>query len=364
MSNWVTYRFDEVIYDDTKKGTKKKKENYLNEGKYPIIDQGRELIAGYNNNDNGLYIDIPAIIFGDHTRIIKYIDFPFFLGADGVKILKTKHEDIDYKYLYYFFLKNEVPNTGYNRHFKWLKELIIPVPPIETQKQIAKTLDAVSELLSMRKQQLAELNSLTKYVFYDMFGDPVANDKGWEQIKLSELCDIVRGGSPRPIDKYLGGNIPWIKISDATNGDDIYLHKTKEHIIPEGVKKSRLIAEGSMIFANCGVSLGFARIITFSGCIHDGWLAFNNISDKINKIFLLKQLNEKTLYFRRTAPSGTQPNLNIDIMKQESVIIPPMSKQTEYVNIVTKIEEQKSLVKKAIEETQLLIDSLMSQYFD
>ena len=70
---------------------------------------------------------------------------------------------------------------------------------------------------------------------------------------------------------------PWIKIGDATDGDNTYLRSTKEHIIQEGVKKSRLVKAGSLIFANCGVSLGFARIITFDGCIHDGWLAMEDI---------------------------------------------------------------------------------------
>lgn len=93
----------------------------------------------------------------------------------------------------------------------------------------------------------------------------------WKKEKLGNLCDVYRGSSPRPINKYLGGTIPWIKIGDATEGDNVYMHSTKEHIIEEGVKKSRLVKKGSLIFANCGVSLGFARIITFDGCIHDGY---------------------------------------------------------------------------------------------
>ncbi|MGV8907283.1 MAG: restriction endonuclease subunit S [Acetobacterium sp.] len=131
MSQWGTYDFDAVIEDQTKKGTKIKRSDYLDCGLFPIIDQGQELITGYTNMEEGLYTETPVIIFGDHTRILKYIDTPFFLGADGVKIIKTKGKDLDYKFLYYFFLKNEIPNTGYNRHFKWLKELKIPLPPIE-----------------------------------------------------------------------------------------------------------------------------------------------------------------------------------------------------------------------------------------
>ena len=196
-----------------------------------------------------------------------------------------------------------------------------------------------------------------------MFGDPLENSKHWETQNLGNLCVIVRGGSPRPIDKYLGGNIPWIKIGDATNGDDIYLYKTKEYIIEEGIKKSRLIPEGSLIFANCGVSLGFARIIRFQGCIHDGWLAFQNIDKKLNNVFLLKSLNMCTDYFRRTAPDGTQPNLNTTIMKAFIQILPPISLQNEYVHFVEQIDKSKFAVQKSLEKTETLYKSLMQEYF-
>src|SRR5699024_1892679 len=162
----------------------------------------------------------------------------------------------------------------------------------------------------------------------------VLNRNDFKTEALGNLCTIVRGGSPRPIKKYLGGTVPWIKIGDGTKGDEIYIKNTKEKIIEEGIKKSRLIPKGSLIFANCGVSLGFARIITFEGCIHDGWLAFMDISDKLNKVFLLKLLNFYTEYFRRTAPDGTQPNLNTKIMKEFKVVLPPKRSQDEYVKII------------------------------
>ena len=130
----------------------------------------------------------------------------------------------------------------------------------------------------------------------EMFGDINVNNKNWMTYPLGELCTIVRGGSPRPIERYLGGTIPWIKIGDATTGENIYLNSTKEYIIQEGVKKSRMIKAGSLIFANCGVSLGFARIITFDGCIHDGWLAMEDIDEKLDKIFLLYSICKDNIH--------------------------------------------------------------------
>ena len=92
-------KFQDIFTDKTSQGHKLQTSEYLKSGKYPIIDQGKEQIAGYTNSEDGIFFDVPAIIFGDHTRIIKYVDEPFFLGADGVKVLKCKMPDVDYKYL-------------------------------------------------------------------------------------------------------------------------------------------------------------------------------------------------------------------------------------------------------------------------
>ena len=245
-----------------------------------------------------------------------------------------------------------------------LLSIPVPIPPREEQERIVAELDCLSGVIEKKREQLRELDALAQSIFYQMFGDPITNEKGWEVKKLGEVCDIYRGGSPRPIEQYLGGNIPWIKIGDAVFGTDIYLTKTKEHIIEEGLKKTRFIHSGSLIFANCGVSLGFARIITFDGCIHDGWLAFDNISNDINKIFLLKSLNFCTQYFRETAPDGTQPNLNTGIMKAFAQIIPPLTLQQEFADKIEAIEKQKELIKKSISETETLFNARMDYYFN
>ena len=213
-----------------------------------------------------------------------------------------------------------------------LKKMIIPLIPLGKQDEIVACMDKVQNIIDMRQQELVYLDDLIKARFVEMFGDININDKNWKYESLGELCTIVRGGSPRPIEHFLGGDVPWIKIGDATDGDSIYLSSTKEHIIQEGVKKSRLVKEGSLIFANCGVSLGFARIITFDGCIHDGWLAMEDIDERLDKVFLLQALNQMTEHFRAIAPAGTQPNLNTAIMKAYKQVIPPIEVQREFIS--------------------------------
>ncbi|MBQ6419949.1 MAG: restriction endonuclease subunit S [Clostridia bacterium] len=246
---------------------------------------------------------------------------------------------------------------------KAVAEYPVPILSRDDQDKIVVVLNKINALIKARKQELQKLDDLIKARFVEMFGDININDKGWDIQPLGNLCTIVRGGSPRPIENYLGGDVPWIKIGDATEGESIYLHSTKEHIIQEGVKRSRLVKSGSLIFANCGVSLGFARIITFDGCIHDGWLAMEDINPRLDKIFLLQALNQMTEHFREIAPAGTQPNLNTAIMKSYNQIIPPMELQKSYIDFVAQVDKSKAVVQKALDEVQLLFDSLMQQYF-
>ena len=241
-----------------------------------------------------------------------------------------------------------------------LETLSIEIPNISEQNKIAQTLYKVEQLVNFRKQQLAKLDELVKAQFVEMFGDINVNNKKWMTYPLGELCTIVRGGSPRPIERYLGGTIPWIKIGDATTGENIYLNSTKEYIIQEGVKKSRMIKAGSLIFANCGVSL---RIITFDGCIHDGWLAMEDIDEKLDKIFLLYSLNQMTEYFRKTAPAGTQPNLNTNIMKMHRQIVPPMEMQKAFISFVKCADRQKQIVQQSLDKLELMKKALMQEYF-
>ena len=291
----------------------------------------------------------------------------------SIAILRPKIDLVVPEYLSYFLKSdavyrtvslNYITGTALKRIIlKGIRKIEVDLPDIREQEQRAQRLSKVDYLCQLRKQQLAKLDELVKARFVEMFGDINVNNKKWMTYPLGELCTIVRGGSPRPIERYLGGTIPWIKIGDATTGENIYLNSTKEYIIQEGVKKSRMIKAGSLIFANCGVSLGFARIITFDGCIHDGWLAMEDIDEKLDKIFLLYSLNQMTEYFRKTAPAGTQPNLNTNIMKMHRQIVPPMEMQKAFISFVKCADRQKQIVQQSLEKLELMKKSLMQEYF-
>lgn len=333
-------------------------------GDYPIYGA-----SGYIGNVDFYHQELPYVaIVKDGAGIGRTVLLPAKSSVIGTMQYLLPKKNVLPEYLCYvvrymhlekYFSGATIPHI----YFRDYKSEEFNLVPVDYQEEIVATLGKVEAIVAARQRQLQKLDELVKARFVELFGDINANDREWNVQPLGELCTIVRGGSPRPIEKYLGGDIPWIKIGDATDGESIYLYSTKEHITQAGVSKSRMVKSGSLIFANCGVSLGFARIITFDGCIHDGWLAMENIDERLDKVFLLQSLNQMTEHFRRIAPAGTQPNLNTAIMKDYKQIIPPLELQKEFIAFVEQVDKSKVAVQKALDEAQLLFDSLMQKYF-
>lgn len=339
------------------------------EGEYPYYGANgiQDHVADYIFDDELVLLAEDGGNFGSKERPIAYRVSGKCWVNNHAHVLKPKAGlDVDYLCYSLMFYKVDGMVNGATRQKLTqtaMRKMKIPSRSMNEQLHIVDELNRILKIKEQRQQELTLLDNLIKARFVEMFGDINVNDKNWDCKPLGELCTIVRGGSPRPIEQFLGGDVPWIKIGDATEGDNIYLNSTKEHIIQEGVKKSRLVKSGSLIFANCGVSLGFARIITFDGCIHDGWLAMEDIDERLDKVFLLQALNQMTEHFRAIAPAGTQPNLNTSIMKAYKQILPPIELQREFIRFAEQVDKSKVAVKKALDQTKLLFDSLMQQYF-
>ncbi len=196
-NSWIVLPFQKVIEDSSSGNKKTLKSDFLDKGKYVIIDQGQETIAGYTNNQDILVKSPPPyIVFGDHTRIFKYIEVPFAMGADGTKVLKAKDNTaLVEKYLYYFFLTLNIPNTGYNRHYKYLKNTKIPLPPLAERQKIASILDAADRLRQKDQQLIEKYTALSQSLFLEIFGDPVSNPKNWDSDLMANVCTKVTDGT-------------------------------------------------------------------------------------------------------------------------------------------------------------------------
>lgn len=373
MSKWEVLTFNDVIVDETKNATKIKKEEYLLTGKYHIIDQGQAQVAGYTNYEDGVYTEVPAIIFGDHTRIIKYVDKPLYLGADGVKLLKTKSDCLDYKFLYYFFVKNEVPNTGYNRHFKWLKELSIPIPPIDVQRRITDTLDKIQEIIDGHKKQLEELGNLIKATFYNMFGDPVTNQKGWPCCIVGKTIKALEAGWSADGEQREKGNdeIAVLKVSAVTSG---FFKETEYKVLNKSLEVRKYVFphKGDLLFSRANTR----ELVAATCLIFDDYpdlllpdklwrIEFNDLANFVWMKYVLSDTSiRKGLSNSSTGTSGSMYNVSMNKLKSTSIPLPPVELQAQFADIVYKIEEQKAIVKQSIIESETLFNSLMSKYFD
>jgi len=142
---------------------------YLKKGTYPVIDQGKQKIVGYSNEHIKVFKNDSVIVFGDHTRIFKYIDFNFIVGADGTQLIKTK-QNFDNKFFYYQLLTKEIPNTGYNRHFKFIKDIIFKISPTpQEQQKIANTLSSLDNLIEAQTKKIELLKEHKKGLMQKMF---------------------------------------------------------------------------------------------------------------------------------------------------------------------------------------------------
>ena len=355
--------FDEVFIDKTKYGVKVQTSEYGEQGEHIIIDQGQSLVAGYTDREEGLFEEVPVVIFGDHTRVIKYVDEPFFLGADGVKVLRSKDENANYKYLYYALKNTKIPNTGYNRHFKWLKEVQINYPDSNKQAEIVDVLDGVSDIISKREAELQALDDLIKARFVELVRDNITTATKLKFVVEDER--IITYGIVKPGEHTVGG-VPIIKVKDFPNGvillDDLLLASRE---IESKYKRSR-VKEGDLLFSIRG-SVGRTAFVPKE-------LVDANITQDTARISVSKDYNPH--YVRMALEYDTvQQSISehvrgvavkgISLAELREIEIPVVEKvlQDAFGRFVEQTDKSKVVVQKSLEKAQVLFESLMQQYF-
>ena len=363
---WTYKKFEDCLVKAPK--AKQVQTSQYNTGtKYPIVSQEDTLISGYFDDDAYLYhIDNPIVVFGDHTRVLKYIDFDFVVGADGVKILIPK-EFLNAKLLYYYLLWYKIPNLGYSRHYKLLKEINIPVPSLSEQQSIVAELDKINELISLKKAQLSDLDALAQSIFYDMFGDPIENEKGWEVKKLGEICNIGTGATPSRIqeNRYFGGNIPWVKTTEVCYQD---IYDTEEKITPLAIEETncKLYPEGTLLMAmyGQGKTRGQVAKLMVPAATNQACAAIIVNVEKLCIDYLYMLLIIQYDNIRAMAQGGNQANLNMKLVGSIPLPLPPLSLQQEFAKRIELIEQQKAKISSTIKALETLLASRMQYWFD
>ncbi len=294
---------------------------------------------------------------------------------DGWLVLSPRKGDFNADFFYYLlgsksvyaeFQRRASGATVKNLNIDLVRGVKVPLPSLREQRRIAEILDKVEELRMTRRTALTQLEALSQSIFLDMFGDPVANPKGWRRLTLSEVFDIARGGSPRPIDDYLtedDDGINWIMISDASSGTK-YITGTKRRIRPEGAQRSRTVKPGDFLLTN-SMSFGRPYIMRCSGCIHDGWLVLSPRSVDFDQDYFYSLLGSAAMFveFSRRAPGATVKNLNIELVRGVPVPVPPLEKQRQFARIIAQVESAGESLKHSLSEFDALFASVQHSAF-
>lgn len=343
------------------------KKDYLLTGKYPIISQEKDFISGYCNTEDNLNKDLGSIvIFGDHTRTVKYVDFDFCVGADGVKVLQPNNS-LSAKYLYYFIKWSNIPSNGYARHFKFLKEVKIKYPTdISIQQAIATELDALQEMIDGYKAQIADLDALAQSIFLDMFGNPVTNPKGWNLQTLKEVCShIVDCPHSTPQKSAIPTEYPCIRTSELTDSGIEW--NTMQYLNEEEYLKRthRLKPQfGDLIYGREG-TVGGCIMVPKEKHFSLGQRTMLFRPSKINSYLLLAII--RSPWIRNQAElktvGQTVKHINIKDIIEFTIPVPPRTLQQHFATQVEAIELQKELLRQQLADAETLMAERMQYYF-
>jgi len=311
--------------------------------------------------------------FGSKTRPIAYRVSGKCWVNNHAHVLKA-NPNIDTDYLCYSIMFYDVSKiiSGTTRaklNQAAMKKMLIPLPPLETQKQIAQTVDTVAELLALRKKQLAELDNLIKATFYDMFGDPVTNEKGWEIGKVKDLAIKIQYGTSEKASKDKL-SYPILRMNNITYEGNMGFSDLKYIDLSEKDKEKYLVYKGEMLFnrTNSKELVGKSAVYRQENPMaYAGYLVRLVPNRKGNSEYISAFLNSlygKKLLLKMAKNIVGMANINARELSEIKIPLPPLPLQNKFAEIVTKIEEQKDLVQKVINETQLLFNSLMSEYFE
>lgn len=275
------------------------------------------------------------------------------------------------EYLYYFlkskrqqFIKDGVGGAQPNISASYLKNVDFNLLDLKDQQRIVDTLNRTSEIITSRTEQLAQYDNLIKSRFVEMFGDPVSNPFNWREDKLCNIGNLGRGVSkhrPRNAPELLGGQYPLIQTGDVANAD-LYITEYKSTYSELGLKQSKMWEKGTLCIT-IAANIAKTSILSFDACFPDSVVGFDP-SENTNNVFMHYWFAFFQQLLESQAPESAQKNINLKILSDLNVIVPPKVEQDRFEGFVHQVDKLKVEVQKSLDKTQLLFDSLMQKYFD
>lgn len=334
--------------------------DYKPHGRYPIVDQGQALIAGWTDDESGLISSgLPVIVFGDHTLIFKYIDFPFVRGADGTQLLKPS-TGINDLFFYYACKNLNLPNRGYNRHFKALKEQLIPMPPHEEQVGIATALRRVDEALALQTEQVRATEDIKRTTMRALFTRGLRGEaqkqteigpvpESWDVVPLGSLGRVGNGSTPKKdVREYWeGGSFPWLNSAKIYDRDVV---SADRFVTISALRECHLprIEPGAILIAitGQGKTLGHCAVLRTVATVsqHVAYVATN--LNRAIPSFVRDYLDTRYEYLRQVGSGGgsTKGALTCAFLRGLPIPLPPtLDEQRDIVAVLDAIDRKIAL---------------------
>lgn len=366
---WKEYDFENCL-NNFPRYNKIAKKNFLLNGLFPIVSQEKKLINGYwNGKEDLIRLKKPVVIFGDHTKIIKYVDFDFVVGADGVKIFEPINE-IDTRFFSLAIENLKLDDLGYARHYRILKQSKIFFPPLPEQQKIVEKLFTAFELIDQAKANIEKNIQNAKELFQSKLNDVFSQKgDGWEDKKLKDISlDFGRGKSkhrPRNYDKLYGGEYPFIQTGDIRNSKMFVSNYTQTYS-ELGLAQSKLWPRNT-ICITIAANIAESAITDFESCFPDSVIGMVVDEKKADKFYTYYALQFLKSEIQSRSVGFAQQNINLatfdkiffpfpkSLKTQQKIVeqLDQLSAQTEmlqekYTQKLANLEElKKSILEKA-----------------
>jgi type I restriction enzyme S subunit len=352
-------------------GAKLQTREYQKSGKYPVIDQGQAMIAGWTDVEYGVISDpLPVIVFGDHSRTFKYVDFPFVRGADGTQILKPR-KGIDPLFFYFACRSVDLASRGYNRHFSLLKEQSIPIPDPVEQIRIAQTLQLVDAFVRHQQAQVAATHAIKRTTLRELFSRGLrgrsvretelgACPEDWRDVKIGDLGQVVTGTTPptKELANYADGRVPFVAPGDFDHGDRIAT--TEKKITEQGLALARPLPADATCFVCIGSTIGKVGITTARVCATNQQINAVVGSKDYDSRYVFHLLTRWSEHVQRQASPSPVPILSKGAFEQISIVTSvDLDEQKEIAAILDAIDDRLVVLKQKHAVAEQLMSVLM-----
>ena len=352
---------------------------FCDDKNYPQLVRIRDVVRGYSetyyNGDvlEEYYIDKGDYLIGmdGEFNIAPWLSNRALLNQRVCKIFSSDKSVVN-RYVYYSMqiilkhIEDETPFvTVTHLSAKRLNAIELPLPSLAEQQSIVVELDKINELISLKKSQLSDLDNLAQSIFYDMFGDPVENEKGWDVKKLGEVSkeklSYGSGASATPYD----GKLRYIRITDINESGEL----NEDIVSPNLFDEKYLLHEGDILFARSGATVGktYCHKEKYGKCIYAGYLIrlIPNIDIVLPSYVYRYTKTQYYLEFVRSAQNAVaQPNMNAKQYGNLVICVPPLTLQQEFAKRIEVIEQQKAQISSTIKDLETLLASRMQYWFD